>query len=86
MELGNLEKIIEMWQETAGHFKGMTRELMEANKAVTTDLTSLRSENENHQKEIEKLKVVVESLKRENRSLVTRIKELEKQYDAHDIK
>lgn len=81
VELGNLQKIIEMWQETASHFKEMSRELMQHNNTISQELANLRDKNESLTKDIEKLKTTVELLSKENKKLTCRLKEVEKQYD-----
>jgi len=81
VEIGNLDKIIEMWQETAEHYKTMSRELMEHNRIINEELNEMRSRNESMAKDLEKLKATVEHLSRENKKLVGRLKELEKHYE-----
>lgn len=83
-EIGNLDRIIEMWQKTAEHFKKTTHELMEQNQRITNELSTLRNENLVLIDDVKKLNTIVEELKLENKTLLRRLNEIKRLQQSHE--
>jgi len=77
-EIGNLDRIAQMWQKTAEQFKNSYTELLEQNMVVQEQISALRKENKQLTDDVKKLNVMMEELRTENKSLILKINEHKK--------
>lgn len=77
-EIGNLDRIINMWQKTAEQFKKSYDELQEQNGRISDELKALREENKDLVHDVKRLNRLVEDLKCENKGLIRRLNEIKR--------
>ena len=77
-EIGNLDHIVKMWQETANSFKESYDEMRKKYTVIMTELEQMRQENHTLVCEVKKLRVLTEELKEENKGLVRRLNDIKK--------
>lgn len=83
-EIGNLDRIVEMWQGTAERFKQAADELMEQNEKIAYEVRTLRSENQKLIEDVKRLNTIVEGLKCENKTLLRRLNEIKRLQQSHE--
>ena len=83
-EIGNLDRIVEMWQGTAERFKQTADELMEQNNRISEEVRNLRCENRKLIEDVKRLNTMVEGLKCENKALLRRLNEIKKMQQSHE--
>lgn len=83
-EIGNIDRIVEMWQSTAEHFKQTAQELMEQNESITQEVRILRGENKKLIDDVKHLNAIVEELRCENKTLLRRLNEIKKLQQSHE--
>lgn len=72
-EIGNLDKMVQMWEKTAESFRNSYSELLEQNNLVNEQLTELRKENKQLTDDVKRLNTMIEELKAENKKLILKL-------------
>ena len=75
-ELGNVQMIIRMWQESAEAFKNASDEMKRENEKINEQLEEIKKENRELHKQINEIQVTVTTLRCENKGLVRRLNEI----------
>ena len=75
-EIGNLDRIAQMWQRTAEQFKESYHDILRQNLEIQERLNTLASENKRLLNEVEDLNCLVKELKSENKELMKNLQDI----------